>query len=219
MNRSEQRIPNLRTRGRENRRKLLKEAERLLLEGHGEPMKFSDVFEAAEVSRGSAYRIYIGIDDLLHDLSSEWINRFVEFMRATDPGKQVETWTELSDILILRGADYWVETADTLAVLPRIRSNIPESYRIAVREMSFCMASMFDSYFVMPEIPGWLSKMAFFVQICDMTFSDAVREEGRVGQQRLAEAQAMCRAYLAFHLPAQLPTKATLPSRQQLSLG
>ncbi len=81
------------------------------------------------------------------------------------------------------------------------------------------MASMFDSYFVMPEIPGWLSKMAFFVQICDMTFTNAVREEGKVGQQRLAEAQAMCRAYLAFHLPAQLPTKATLPSRQQLPLG
>lgn len=217
MNRSEQRIPKLRTRGRENRRKLLEQAERLLLEGHGEPMKFSDVFEAAGVSRGSAYRIYIGIDDLLQDLSSEWISKFVEFMRATDPGKKVESWAELSDILIMRGADYWVETADTLAVLPRIRSNIPESYRIAVREMSFCMASIFDSYFVMPDIPGWLAKMAFFVQICDMTFSDAVREEGKVGQQRLAEAQAMCRAFLALHLPAHLPTKATIQTSQQAS--
>ncbi len=208
MNRSEQRIPNLRTRGRENRRRLLQEAERLLLEGHGEPMKFSDVFQAAGVSRGSAYRIYIGIDDLMQDLSSEWINRFVEFMRAIKHGKQVETWAELSDILILRGAEYWVETADTLSMLPRVRSNMPESYRIAVREMSYCLAGIFESYFIMPEVPGWLSKMAFFVQICDMTFSDAVREEGKVGRQRVAEAQAMCRAYLAFHLPTSLPAKS-----------
>ena len=49
MNRSEQRIPKLRTRGRENRRKLLAEAERLLLESGGDPLKFSAVFEAAGV--------------------------------------------------------------------------------------------------------------------------------------------------------------------------
>ena len=212
MNRSEQRIPKLRTRGRENRRKLLKEAERLLLAGGGEPMKFSDVFESAGISRGSAYRIYIGIEDLMQDLSSEWLNSFVDFMRATDPDKQVKNWPELSDTLIVRGAEYWVETADTLAVLPRIRSNLPENYRIAVREMSYCMADIFDSYFVMPKIPGWLSKMAFFVQICDTTFSDAVRVEGKVSPQRLAEAQAMCRAYLAFHLPKWLPTKTQKPS-------
>ena len=42
--RSEQRIPKLRTRGRENRRKLLAEARRLLLERKGQPVPFSEVF-------------------------------------------------------------------------------------------------------------------------------------------------------------------------------
>ena len=70
MSRSEQRIPKLRTRGRENRRKLLAEAERMLLEDNGGSLKFSDIFEAAGVSRGSAYRIYINVDDLLQDLAT-----------------------------------------------------------------------------------------------------------------------------------------------------
>lgn len=212
MNRSEQRIPKLRTRGRENRRKLLKEVKRLLHEGGDGAMKFSDIFEAASVSRGSAYRIYIGIDDLMQDLSSEWINNFVAFMRAMDVEEPIDQWTELSDILVIRGADYWAETADTLRVLPRIRSNVPASYRAAVGDLSHCLAGIFDRYFVMPEIPGWLSKMAFFVQICDITYADSVREEGSIGQHRLAEAQAMCRTYLAFYLPTWLPARSQDPT-------
>ena len=73
MNRSEDRIPKLRTRGRANRDKLLRAAERQLAERHGKPLRFCDVFESAGVSRGSAYRIYIGIDDLMQDLAAEWI--------------------------------------------------------------------------------------------------------------------------------------------------
>jgi AcrR family transcriptional regulator len=56
--RSDQRIPKLRTRGRTNRKKLLAVAQRLIEEHPGRPVRFSDVFEAANVSRGSAYRIY-----------------------------------------------------------------------------------------------------------------------------------------------------------------
>jgi hypothetical protein len=97
-------------------------------------------------------------------------------------------------------------------VLPRIRSNVQASYRAAVRDMSHCIAEIFDRYFVVPEIPGWLSKMAFFVQICDMTYSDAVRVEGRIGRQRLVEAQAMCRTFLAFHLPPWLPARSQKPA-------
>ena len=92
MNRSEQRIPKLRTRGRENRRRLLAEALRLLLESDGATLKFSDVVEAAGVSRGSAYRIYMGIDDLLQDLATEWVNNFVDYLQSADPGAQPENW-------------------------------------------------------------------------------------------------------------------------------
>jgi AcrR family transcriptional regulator len=56
--RSDQRIPKLRSRGRANRKKLLAVAQRLIEEHPGRPVRFSDVFEAANVSRGSAYRIY-----------------------------------------------------------------------------------------------------------------------------------------------------------------
>ncbi len=98
MTRSEQRIPKLRSRGKANRRKLLAEAERLLLENNGSPVKFSDVFEAAGVSRGSAYRIYIGIDDLLQDLATEWINNFVLFLDSSHPGSPPEDWANLSDV-------------------------------------------------------------------------------------------------------------------------
>ena len=207
MNRSEQRIPKLRTRGRNNRRKLLAEAERMLLESGGDPLKFSAVFEAAGVSRGSAYRIYIGIDDLLQDLAAEWIKNFVDYLKSSDAGRPPENWAQLSDFIVRWAAAYWAETADTMRVLPRIRSNSPASYNQAVRALSDCLADIFDRYFVIPEVPGWLSKLAFFTQLCDISFSDAVRSEGHISEQRLVEAAALCRTYLAFHLPAWLPAR------------
>ena len=205
--RSEQRIPKLRTRGRENRRRLLAEAERLLLEDGGGPLKFSDVFEAAGVSRGSAYRIYIGIDDLLQDLATEWINNFVVFLKTSELSAPPENWAELSDFIVSQGAAYWRDTADTLKVLPRIRSNAPASYNLAVRALSECVAEIFNRYFVVPEVPNWFSKLAFFIQLCDITFSDAVRLEGRISEQRVTEAETLCRTYLAFYLPTWLPSR------------
>lgn len=208
MNRSEQRIPKLRTRGRENRRRLLAEALELLLESDGAPLKFSDVFEAAGVSRGSAYRIYIGVDDLLQDLATEWVNNFVEHLQTADPGAQPENWAQLSDFIVKRGADYWAETADTMRVLPRIRSNAPSSYNQAVRALAECIALIFDRYFAIPEIPGWLSRISFFAQLCDIGFSDSVRTEGHISEQRLTEVQTLCRTYLAFYLPTWLPPRS-----------
>ena len=207
MSRSEQRIPKLRTRGRENRRKLLAEAERLMLANGGQALKFSDVFEGAGVSRGSAYRIYIGIDDLLQDLATEWINNFVDFLQSSNLEVQPENWAQLSDFIVRRSAAYWAMTADPLRIMPRIRSNAPASYSRAVRTMSECLAVLFNRYFVMPEIPDWLSKLSFFTQICDITFADAVRREGQISEQRQTEAEALCRTYLAFHLPAWLPPR------------
>ncbi len=68
-------------------------------------------------------------------------------------------------------------------------------------------AVLFDRYFAVPEIPDWLSKLSFFTQICDITFADAVRREGYVSEQRQTEAEALCRTYLSFHLPAWLPPR------------
>ena len=207
MSRSEQRIPKLRTRGRENRRKLLAEARRLMLTSNGQLPKFSDVFKAAGVSRGSAYRIYIGIDDLLQDLATEWVNNFVDFLQSSDPDVPPENWAQLSDYIVRRGAVYWAMTADTLRVMPQIRSNAPASYSLAVQMMSECLAVLFDRYFVVPDVPDWSSKLSFFTQICDITFADAVRREGHIGEQRQLEAEVLCRTYLSFHLPPWLPSR------------
>lgn len=209
MNRSEQRIPKLRTRGRENRRRLLAEALRLLLENDGATLKFSDVFEAAGVSRGSAYRIYMGIDDLLQDLATEWVNNFVDYLQSADPGARPENWAQLSDFIVQWGADYWAETADTMRVLPRIRSGEPSSYNQAVHALAECIAQIFERHFSMPDVPGWLSRIAFFAQICDICFADAIRNEGHIGEERVIEAQTLCRTYLAFYLPTWLPARTT----------
>lgn len=207
MIRSEKRIPKLRTRGRENRRRLLEEALRLLAKNDGEPLKFSDVFEAAGVSRGSAYRIYLGIDDLLQDLATEWINNFVAHLESEEPASPPENWAQLSDFIVKRAGEYWKETQDTMRVLPRIRSNAPSSHNQAIRALAECTALLFDRYFVIPEIPHWLSKIAFYTQIGDICFSDAVRTKGEISERRLKEAQTLCRTYLAFYLPSWLPPR------------
>ncbi len=207
MNRSEQKIPKLRTRGRENRRKLLKTAEKLLAESHGDGLRFSDVFESAGVSRGSAYRIYIGIDDLMQDLASEWINNLVEYLSEVRPEHTPDSWHQLSDFIIEKGSAYWAETAETLRVMPRVRSNAPESYKDSLRELSHCVANLFDRFFFMPEISSWTGKLSFYTQLCDAVFSDAVRVDNQITVERMKEAQTLCRTYLSFHLPEWIPAR------------
>ena len=205
--RSDQRIPKLRTRGRANREKLLATAQQLIEEHAGRPVRFSDVFEAAKVSRGSAYRIYNGVEDLMQDLASSWINNFVAYVKDAAPITQPGSWVELSDHLVARAAAYWVETADTLRVLPRVRSNVPESYRAAVGDLTTAVADTFECYFLMPEIPDWHSALVMYTSLGDMIFSDAVRREGCISEMRLLEAQKICNTYLSFYLPARLPPR------------
>ncbi len=207
--RSDRRIPKLRTRGRANRQKLLVEAQRLIKANGGHPLRFSDVFESAGVSRGSAYRIYNGIDDLMQDLASAWISNFVAYVRELDRIEQPETWAELSDHLVAHVAAYWVETADILRALPRVRSNVPESYGAAVKDLTKAFASVFDQYFEIPKIPDWLSTLAMYTSLGDTIFSDAVLREGRISEQRLAEAQKILETYLSFYLPTWLPARGT----------
>lgn len=204
MHRSVQRIPKLRSRGRENRRKLLIEAQRLMLGDDADTLKFSDVFEAAGVSRGSAYRIYNGMEDLMQDIATAWVNNFVEFLSNIEPDSPPETWQQLSDLVVSEAAEYWDRTSETLRLLPRIRSREPASYRRAVRAMSQGLVEIFDRYFVVPDIPHWSHKLGFFTEIADITFADAVRTEGSIGDDRLEEARTLCRTYLSFHLPEQL---------------
>jgi AcrR family transcriptional regulator len=182
-------------------------AERLLLEADGRPLRFSEVFEAAGVSRGSAYRIYMGIDDLVQDLAAAWVNNFVAFLESAEPATAPDNWPDVSDFIVRKAADYWDLTADTMRVLPRIRSYEPSSYREAIHALSEVNALLFNRYFVVPDVPDWLAKMAFYARICDITFGDAVRVDGRISEQRVVEAQALCRTYLAFYLPAALPPR------------
>jgi len=205
--RSDKRIPKLRTRGRANRKKLLAVAQRLIGEHAGRAVRFSDVFEAANVSRGSAYRIYDGVEDLMQDLASSWINNFVTYVNDAAPIIQPESWVELSDQLVARAAAYWVETADTLRVLPRIRSNAPESYRAAVHDLTKAFEDTFHRYFVMPEISDWSSILVMYTSLGDMIFADAMRREGYISEKRLVEAQKICNTYLSFSLPTQLPVR------------
>jgi AcrR family transcriptional regulator len=207
MNRSEQRIPKLRTRGRENRRKLLKMAEKLLAETQGEAPRFSNVFKAAGVSRGSAYRIYIGMDDLMQDLAGEWINNFVDYLCDLEPENPPETWQQLSNMMVERGTAYWANTINTIRVLPRVRLNAPASYTSVLRDLSNGIANLFDQFFIMPEIEGWAGKLSFYVQLGDAVFSDAVRVDDQITVERMKEAQTLCRTYLSFHLPELIPAR------------
>ncbi len=202
--RSDRRIPKLRTRGRANRERLLAVAQDLIEESGSRPLRFSEVFEAAGVSRGSAYRIYNGVEDLMQDLASSWINNFVRYVKEAEEIPQPESWGELSDHLVARASQYWERTSDTLRVLPRVRSNAPESYRAAVKELTRAFSATFESYFEMPEIPDWLAVLGMYTSLGDTIFADAVRREGHISEKRLHEAQKICRTYLSFYLPEQL---------------
>ncbi len=205
--RSDQRIPRLRTRGRANRQKLLDAAEGLVESCGGQPMRFSEVFAAAGVSRGSAYRIYDGMDDLMQDLASFWIRSFIAYVNGAERIRQPGSWMQLSDHLVAEAAAYWIETAAALRALPRGRSNISGSYRAALKDLTKAVADTFERYFFMPKSSDWSSALGMYTSLGDTMFADALHCEGRISERRLAETQKICRTYLSFYLPTELRAK------------
>lgn len=173
----------------------------------GETLKFSDVFSAAGVSRGSAYRIYNGLEDLYRDIATEWVNNFVAFLRGSEPETTPDNWPELADFIVRQGALYWSMTAETLRLLPRLRANQPGSYRRALSAMSQVLVDIFDRYFIMPEVAHWSHKLGFLTELCDVVFADAVRTDGHISEERLQQASILGRTYLSFHLPAEIPAR------------
>lgn len=187
---------------------MLREGQRLLLESTDiDAVSFRDVFEAAGVSRGSAYRIYIGLDDLLQDIATDWVVNFADFLRGGTPEKPPENWQQIVEFIIRRGAEYWSSTADTLRLLPRLRTSGPASYRLAVQTMSNCIESLFERFCELPDIPQWSQKLGFFTELCDTAFSDAVRNEGAISEQRLQQIVVLGQTYLGFFLPVDLPLR------------
>jgi AcrR family transcriptional regulator len=188
---------------------MLVEAGRMIEEAGGKPIRFSDIFKAARVSRGSAYRIYNGIDDLMQDLTSARIHNFVSYISTAKAGSGTSTWVQLSDRILESSAAFWRNTEETLRVLPRVRSNIPENYKQASKDMSHAVAAIFERNFVVPDVPDWLAVVGMYTQIADVVFSDAVRREGHISESRLLEAQKLCSTYLSFYLPNSLPARAS----------
>lgn len=181
----------------------------MLAENNGSPLKFCDVFESAGVSRGSAYRIYKDVDDLMNDLSADWVEQFVEHLAGVRPPAPPETWMELTDFIVKSGADYWTSTENTLRVMPRVRSNAPASYKASVHAFADMLERLYDRYFALPRIPDWHSKLVFATQLCDFAYSEAVRTDGRITAERLREAQILCRTYFGFYLPATIQPRRT----------
>ncbi len=202
--RSGDRIPKLRTRGRANRQKLLDVAQQLLSERRGEPLRFREVFETADISRGSAYRIYDGIQDLLQDLATDWLFGFARFLRRNKPPTGLDDWRELSDHILATAAVHWMATVEILVVVPRAPTYATEYYKTGVRDVVTTVAETFDSHFEMSKVPKWLTVLSLYLQIGDTIFADAVRQEGTISDACLAETQRLCATYLSYHLPDTL---------------
>lgn len=179
----------------------------MLAENNGSPVRFCEVFEAAGVSRGSAYRIYRDIDDLMNDLSADWVEQFVEHLSGRRPPRPPATWMELTDFIVDTGAEYWALTENTLRVMPRVRASSPASYKASIHALADTLERLYDRYFELPRVPDWHSKLVFATQLCDFAYSEAVRTDGRITPERLREAQVLCKTYFGFYLPPMVPPR------------
>lgn len=192
----------------------------MLAETNGSPIRFCDVFDSAGVSRGSAYRIYKDIDDLMNDLSADWVEQFVEHLSGVRPPEPPQTWMELTDFIVKSGADFWAQTENTLRVMPRVRSTSPASYKASIHALAHKLEELYDQYFELPKISDWHSKLVFATQLCDFAYSEAVRADGVITRDRLREAQVLCKTYFGFYLPATVrPRRRREPSAIASSLS
>lgn len=185
----------------------------MLAENNGSPIRFCEVFESAGVSRGSAYRIYRDIDDLMNDLSADWVEQFVEHLAGRRPPSPPTTWMELTDFIVDTGADYWALTENTLRVLPRVRASSPASYKASIHALANTLERLYARYFELPAVPDWHSKLVFATQLCDFAYSEAVRADGRITPERLREARILCKTYFGFYLPPTVrPRRRPMPT-------
>jgi AcrR family transcriptional regulator len=191
-------------RGNERRNKLLVSAEKLLESIPVEQLSFRQISEHAEVPEGSAYHFFANKYDLLTALASDMAEHFSDIYRAPIPAGAIHSWHELADLFVERAAQMYSNNpaATQIWLGGRMPPQVKLADRIGDRAVSDVIHEIFDSYFILPELPRKRDVFFFYMELADVILSLSVIEHGEITPSMLEEAKRAGRGYLATYLPS-----------------
>ena len=72
---------------------------------------------------------------------------------------------------------------------------------VSDKAVSSILYDIFDSVFVMPELPSTVDPFFFFLELCDVPLSISVIEHGKITEAMIVEAKRVGKGYLGTYLP------------------
>ena len=190
------------------RRKLLLDAAIQLLETTPiEELSFKQVSEKAGVPEGSAYHFFANRYDLLAALASQLAQGFADAYSQPIARENVHNWHDLANLIVDRAVERCtaaVTSASQIWLGGRTPAQVRLADHVSDRAVSGFLFSIFDSLFVMPELPHDSDPFFFFLELCDVPLSISMIEHGEIRDDMVEEAKRVGKGYLSTYLPPVL---------------
>lgn len=197
-------------RGNTRRKKLLDAAEELLASMPIEELSFKQISEKAGVPEGSAYHFFANRYDLLSALASDLANRFGTRYRDPILRKKVTSWHDIVDVVVERAVTIYRDSPAAMQIWlsGRTPAEVRLADRISDEAVSGDIRSLFQEFFMLPDLPTDYDIFFYFLELTDVPLSLSVIENGEITGQAIEEAKRVGRGYLGTYLPPVLEEQA-----------
>ena len=187
---------------------LINAAIKLLSKNNPQEISFKQIAKLAEVPEGSAYHFYANKYDLFTDVAGE-MSRLFRDGQSQPIKRKVETWHDIMDALIERGALIYEENpvARELLIGPKTPPEIKQVDRENNQKIAWVMIDRVNDKFELPKIEDFDKVMFWVIELTDLMFGLSVREHGYIHPRYIEEVKRISRGYLSTYLPSILPRR------------
>ena len=199
-------VTSVQNRGVLRRAAMVDAAITLLSKNNPQEISFKQIAKLAQVPEGSAYHFYANKYDLFVDVAKE-MSRLFRDKQSQPIEREVETWHDVMDALIDRGAEIYESNpvARELLIGSKTPPEIKQVDRDNDRKIAEIMIDRFSEKFQLPKLDDFDKVMFWVIELTDLMFSLSVREHGYIHKQYIKEAKRVARGYLSTYLPPVLP--------------
>jgi AcrR family transcriptional regulator len=208
-------LPKKRTqeRGRLRRTHMVTAARKLLFVRELDEIALTDIADAADIPKSSAYHLFPTAFDVHAAAAQEIAGELELHMRGLHL-PICDGWADFVGAFIRHGARFFNDRRDAMQLLLGPKS--PPAIKTVDREKSDLAISrqMVDALSKHYILPDWISRDETFfraIEIADLFFSLSVLRCQRITEEYVAEAVRATNAYLALYIPAILPPAEEFP--------
>jgi AcrR family transcriptional regulator len=196
-------------RGDIRRQKLIDSAIELLSTRDIDEVSFVDIARHAKLPTASAYHFYRNKNDLLAALVAYYHKEVNEFVLREYDAKTINTWPDIIDQIIDRGAEYFKgkDVPRKLFYRGKAPPKIKLLDRTGDKEIGTNIEEVLSRHFVLPDIPDKQRVFFIVVEIIDTIFTLSVTEHSFITEAYVEETKRATKGYLKTYLPEILSRK------------